>query len=65
MAKEFQVKHSELQDPNTITQRNIEEFKRQGLDIHVNEVEELIDDYNKGVRIYKVKETTKYFFTGG
>ncbi len=58
--KELRIKHDELSDPQTITQRNVEEFKKHGLDIHTHEVKELIDDHAKGERIYKVKNT-KYF----
>lgn len=60
MAKEFRVSFDRLKDPQTITRENIGEFKKRGLDIHVDEVEEIIDDEKKQERIYKVKNS-KYF----
>ena len=58
--KEIRIKHDEISNPQTITQRNEQAFKEHGLDIHQHEVKELIDDHAKGERIYKIKNT-KYF----
>lgn len=60
MAREFRIDHDRISDPQTITQVNIEEFKKQDLDIHRHEVEKLEDDHGKGQRVFRVKNT-KYF----
>lgn len=60
MSKEIRISHAEIDNAQTITQRNIELFKEHGLDIHVNEVVELEDDYKRKERILKIKNT-KYF----
>ncbi len=63
--KEIRISHDKIKDPKTITQVNTEEFKKQGLDIHRDGVEELIDDHKSRTRILKVKAPTKFFFQGG
>lgn len=63
MSREFRVDFDDISDPQTITQKNIEKFKEQGLDIHRHEVETnegIIDDHGKKQRVYRVKNT-KYF----
>jgi len=60
MAREFRVDHDKISDPQTITQVNIKEFKKQGLDIHRHEVERLEDDHGKKQRVYRVKNTKFY-----
>lgn len=60
MAREFRIDHDKISDPQTITQVNIQEFKKQDLDIHRHEVERLEDDHGKKQRVYRVKNT-KYF----
>ncbi len=64
MAREFRVKHEEISDSQTITDVNERKFKEQGLDIHVNEVDGLEDDFKKKERIYKVRNT-KFFIVNG
>lgn len=61
--KEWRIPFDEIRNPETITQRNVDEFKRHGLDIHKNEVDELIDDHSRKERIYKVRDR-KYFDMG-
>lgn len=60
MGKEILIPHKDLEDPQTITARNIRMFKEHGLDIHRHEVEKLEDDFKKKVRRYTIKNT-KYF----
>ena len=60
MSKEIIIPADEITDINEVTQYNIRKFQEHGLDIKRHEVEELIDDPDKGVRVLKVK-TTKYF----
>ena len=60
MAREFRIDHDKISDPQTITQVNIAEFKKQDLDIHRHEVEKLEDDHGKRQRVFRVKNT-KYF----
>lgn len=57
---EIHVDFDKIRDPQTITQENIKMFKSKGLDIHKNEVNEIVDDHKKQKRIYKIKNV-KYF----
>ena len=56
--------NEELQDPQRITQLNIRLLAREfdgDLDaIHKHEVEEIVDDFDKGVRVLKIRKR-KYF----
>jgi hypothetical protein len=61
--KEIAIPHSEIADPQTITQVNIEKMAEKGLDIHRHEVTGLEDDHVKGVRHLKVRNR-KYFDMG-
>ena len=63
MSKEIRLKHEAISDSQTITQVTTEAFEKEGLNIHVNEVENLEDDFNKGERILKIKNT-KFFVIG-
>ena len=58
--REFRVPHSDQDTPQNYTQKMERHFKEQGLDIHMNDVEFLEDDFKKGERILKVKNR-KYF----
>jgi hypothetical protein len=60
MAKEIHVDFDKLSNPQTITEVNKKMFKDHDMDIHKNEVEEIVDDHSKQKRIYKIKNT-KYF----
>ena len=60
MAKEIIIDHSEISNPQTITDVNIKAFKTAGLDIHVNEVEDIHDDHKAGKRRIRIKNT-RYF----
>lgn len=62
MSKEVVIDHEEISNSQTITDVMERKFKEKDLDIHVNEVEELRDDHDKGVRVLKIRNT-KYFFT--
>lgn len=61
--KEWVIPFSEISDPHKITQRNIQEFKRHGENIHTLEVDKITDDHDKKVRILKVRPR-KYFDMG-
>jgi hypothetical protein len=61
--KEIRIKHERLRNPETITQVNENAFKENDLDIHKNEVDELVDDHKRGERIYKVRKV-KFFDMG-
>jgi len=58
--KEIRIPFEELKDPQTVTQRNVKAFRDNGLSIHHNEVDELIDDHSTQQRIYKIR-AVKYF----
>jgi hypothetical protein len=60
MSKEIVIDHDEISNSQTITEVNERKFKEQGLDIHVNEVEEINDDHKARKRTIKIKNT-KYF----
>ena len=66
--KEIRINHNdgELQDPQRITQLNqrllAQEFEGDIEAIHKHEVHEVIDDFDAGVRVLKVRKR-KFFFT--
>lgn len=64
--RELRQKHSDLQDPQTITRINQEalaaEFDGDLEAIHKHEVHEVVDDFDKGLRVLRVRKR-KYFFT--
>lgn len=57
---EMVIPYSEINDGDKITGRVSREFTEHGMNIHVNEVKELIDDDKRQVRVLKVKNS-KYF----
>lgn len=57
---EIRIKHSDIQDPQTITPRMEREFAERGLNLHRHDVVELVDDFTTGERILKIRNT-KYF----
>lgn len=61
--KELRIPFSAIKNPQTITRRNVAEFKKHGLDIHRHEVDELVDDPATKTRILKVRNI-KYFDMG-
>ncbi len=61
MARDIVIDHKDIKDPNTITDVQEARFKAEGLNMHVHEVDKLVDDHDKGKRIISVKNT-KYFF---
>lgn len=63
MAREIKINHKDIQDPQKITGVTKDAFKNEGLNIHTHEVQDLQDDFGKGVRILQVKNT-KYFSIG-
>jgi hypothetical protein len=60
---EIVLNHDDIRDPQTITEVTRNAFKEKGLNIHVNEVESIDDDFKIGKRHLKVKNT-KYHFIG-
>lgn len=63
MSKEVVIEHSAITDSQTITDVMRDKFKENDLNLHVNEVESLEDDFKTGKRILKVKNT-KYHVIG-
>ena len=55
MSKEIIIPHSEISNPQTITQVQERKFKEHGLDIHKNEVDVFEDDHSKGRRRLKIR----------
>ena len=64
--KEIRQKHSDLQNPQTITRINQEalaaEFGEDLEAIHRHEVHEVVDDFDTGERVLRIKKR-KFFFT--
>jgi hypothetical protein len=60
MSRELRIKHNELGDSQTITGIMEHKFREAGLDLHMNDVLELTDDYDSHERVLKVS-TRKYF----
>lgn len=63
MSKEIRIPHSKIQNSQTITREMEREFEARDLNLHVHEVEQMDDDFKRGERILKVKNT-KYFVMG-
>mgnify|MGYP001616874195 FL=1 len=63
MSKEFRIPFDKLGNSQTITDIQEKAFKEHDLDMHKNEVDELIDDHSKKERVYKVRNR-KYFDMG-
>ena len=61
--KEISVPFSEINNSKTITRVNKKLFAERDLDIHKNEVVDLIDDHSAQKRIYKIRQV-KYFDMG-
>ena len=61
--KEIRIPFDEIKDPQKITQRNVEAFKERDLDIHRNDVQEIVDDHSTRTRILKVRNV-RYFDMG-
>jgi hypothetical protein len=66
--KEIRIDMNEIQDSKTITQVNLrkfaEAFGSKDAMKH-QEVDELIDDFDKHQRVLKVRGVKKYFVMGG
>lgn len=65
--KELRIAMDELGDAQTITDVNRRHFAKafgSANAIHHQEVDELIDDYDRKERILKVRGVTKYFVMG-
>ena len=60
--KEIRIPHSKIQDPQTITDVVRNEFRKNDLDIHQHEVDELTDDHRTGERILSIRK--KQYFAG-
>lgn len=58
--KALSIPHEDIQTGEAVTQRTDAEFRKHGLDIHVNEVDTVDDDFKTKTRHITVK-TTKYF----
>lgn len=62
--REIRQKHSDLQNPQTITRINQEllarEFDGDLEAIHKHEIHEIIDDFDTGERVLKIRKR-KYF----
>lgn len=58
--KEIRIPMSEIQDPQQITGYNLRKFAEIGANPKVDEVREIIDDYDTGERIIKV-ETRRHY----
>lgn len=54
-ANEVIIPHADLRDPQTITERNERAFAELDSNIHVHEVTDITDDFDKGVRRMRVK----------
>ena len=61
--KELRIPHDEIREPQSITQRNVKAFREAGLNIHRDEVVDLVDDHGRKERVLKVQDR-KYFDLG-
>lgn len=58
--KEIRIPHSEIQNAQTITRRNVRAFREADLDIHRHEVIEIADDHRRGERVIRIQDR-KFF----
>ena len=63
MPKELLVQHNEIQNSQTITQVMERKFKEKDVNIHLNDVVDIQDDFKKGIRKISIKNS-KLFFMG-
>ena len=65
--KEIRIEHAKIGDSQKITDVQEKAFKEAGLDMHRDELtgDEIIDDFDKKVRVLKVRNRRKFFFLGG
>lgn len=61
MDKEISVPFKDLGNSQQITRRNVKLFKERGLDLHKNEIGEVVDDHASQKRIYKGIKARKFF----
>lgn len=61
--KELRIPFADIKDPQKITGRNVRAFKENDLDIHKHEVDEIVDDDSRKIRVLKVRNI-KYFDMG-
>jgi hypothetical protein len=60
VSRELRLEHDELGNSQTITRIMEEKFQEAGLDLHMNDVLELHDDFDSKERVLKIS-TRKYF----
>lgn len=65
--KEIRLPFEKISNSQTITDVQEKAFEKAGLSMHRDEVtgEEIVDDFEKKVRILKVRNRRTYFFLGG
>ena len=61
--KEVRIPHSEVKDPQTITDVTRTAMKEAGVDIHQNEVVKMDDDFKTKERVLHIEK--KQYFTIG
>lgn len=61
MAKEIRIPHEQIANSQTITTVQEQIFEEHGLNMHRNEVDSLVDDHDKKVRILTVKTPRTFF----
>lgn len=61
---ELRIPFDEINTPKKATSGTRQAFKRAGFDIHRHEIDDLVDDPQKGERILQVRKVKKYFFQG-
>ena len=58
--KEIRIPHSKIRKPDEVTQVTVDAMKGAGVDVHQNEVSDMYDDHDKGVRVLSVQKK-QYF----
>ena len=56
------IPHSEINDTHKITKATTHAMEKQGLNIHINEVSKMDDDFKRGERILHVEKQGEMFF---
>lgn len=63
MGKEFYIPHEKLNDPQTITQVNIEEYRKHGFEFGKDEAD-FEEDFKNKRRVIKIKSKPTIFDMG-
>ena len=60
--KEVRIPHSEIRDPQKVTQVTKDAMDKVNCNVHVNEVVDMYDDHDKGFRVLNIEKKGDLFY---